>query len=467
MSTRPFGESPERSGDALGPFPRSVWIHPHTPEDSLDRTCRRVLRRSVLANKGVWPHLPENAHVFADEDSGIYTTRGHDGRLPIVHTGHQKLDKVMVKTQHNLTQTFLQRHVDTTCLCHPDDPCSYEHEPDKTKEVISQKGADRSKTPDFPKQILQPKQASNVDFPALPPLISQRVDRPPQQFPVSISASNKATLLKGKPDCQLHGGKPQRGPKQNQKEHPRVKPLVSSRTTPQIETQTSHDIGSTQTGNVHKEKVLFEGRSSMCSHLSVFAQFQMAEEQIILKDHTFKGGEVELGRSADGVHMAQTRAGSGTQNAAGPLDNAKCHIYRKDATVAKTKATGPGPDITVPGDMDGVQTWNSSGRCALQNAPFFTGTGHGLWSMPANCYLWVPEVYIPVNPLFFSNLLPPHGFGFNPCYTVGDFSLWPFQHGNCVNFPDNVNPSAAGRQGFPCPANVPPGFTAPDAFILI
>lgn len=52
---------------------------------------------------------------------------------------------------------------------------------------------------------------------------------------------------------------------------------------------------------------------------------------------------MELGRSADGVHMAQTRAGSRTQNTAGPLDNAKCHIYRKDATVAKTKATGPGP----------------------------------------------------------------------------------------------------------------------------
>lgn len=54
---------------------------------------------------------------------------------------------------------------------------------------------------------------------------------------------------------------------------------------------------------------------------------------------------MELGRSADGAHMAQTRAGSSTgsvQNAAGLLDNAKCHIYHEDATVAKTKATGPG-----------------------------------------------------------------------------------------------------------------------------
>lgn len=54
---------------------------------------------------------------------------------------------------------------------------------------------------------------------------------------------------------------------------------------------------------------------------------------------------MELGRSADGAHMAQTRAGrsiGSVQNAAGPLDNAKSHIYHKDATVAKTKATGPG-----------------------------------------------------------------------------------------------------------------------------
>lgn len=54
---------------------------------------------------------------------------------------------------------------------------------------------------------------------------------------------------------------------------------------------------------------------------------------------------MELGRSADGAHMAQTRAGSSTgsvQNAAGLLDNAKYHIYHEDATVAKTKATGPG-----------------------------------------------------------------------------------------------------------------------------
>lgn len=83
MSTRPSSKTdPPRFWDALGPFPRSMWIHPHTPEDSLDRVCGRVLMRSVLASKGVWPHLPENAHVFADEISGILSyTRRHDDSL--------------------------------------------------------------------------------------------------------------------------------------------------------------------------------------------------------------------------------------------------------------------------------------------------------------------------------------------------------------------------------------------------
>jgi len=55
---------------------------------------------------------------------------------------------------------------------------------------------------------------------------------------------------------------------------------------------------------------------------------------------------VELGRSADGTHMAQTPAGSRTgsvKNAAGPHDNAQCHVYHKNTTVTKTETTGPGP----------------------------------------------------------------------------------------------------------------------------
>ncbi|KAL0166177.1 hypothetical protein M9458_038021, partial [Cirrhinus mrigala] len=51
--------------------------------DSSLYTRGQVLKRYVLASKGVWPHLPENAHVFADEDGDIqsYTPRGHDGSL--------------------------------------------------------------------------------------------------------------------------------------------------------------------------------------------------------------------------------------------------------------------------------------------------------------------------------------------------------------------------------------------------
>lgn len=35
-----------------------------------------------------------------------------------------------------------------------------------------------------------------------------------------------------------------------------------------------------------------------------------------------------------------------------------------------------------------------------------------------------------VNPLFSFNFLPFPGFGLSPCYIVGDFSLWPYQHAN-------------------------------------
>ncbi|KAL1255973.1 hypothetical protein QQF64_014034 [Cirrhinus molitorella] len=391
MSIRPCEKTsktkPQRFGDALGPFPRSVWIHPCTPEDSLDRACGRVLKRYVLASKGVWPHLPENAHVFADEDGDIqsYTNRGHDGRLS-THKGHQRLDKVMLMTQHNMTQTLLQRDVDATCPCFPHDRCSHGHEPDKTIEIET----DRRNTEEFVKEIL-PKKATQKadipegpsveDFPPLPPPASPQVDRPPQQAPISKSGSYKATVFKGKPNIQLHGGKPQRDQKRNQKEHPGV----LANTTPKIEAQTIQGFidqpSSPQTGSACREKVILEKQSSLprCSPLP--------------KDHTFKGGDVELSSSADGAHMAETRAGSGTgsvQNAAGSLDNAKCHIYHKDAAVAKTKATGPGSDMSMPEDMDGIQIWNSSGMCPLQNAQFFTGTGHGLWLLPANCFLWFP-----------------------------------------------------------------------------
>ncbi|XP_042601656.1 uncharacterized protein LOC109046486 isoform X2 [Cyprinus carpio] len=482
--TRPCDKTsrtkPQRFWDALGPFPRSVWIHPSTPEDSLDRTCGRVLKRSVLASKGVWPHLPENAHVFA-EDGDIQSNRGHYSSLSTPSAGHQKLDKVMLMTQHNMTQTLLQGHVDAMCPCFPDDRCRHGHEPDKTIEIISHEEADRDKTEEMLEEI-QPKQATGKadipegpleeDFPPLPPPASPRVDRPPQQAPVSKSGSYKATVLKGKPKIQLHGGKPQRAQKLNQKEHPRV----SAKTSPKIEAQTAQGFidqpSSPQTESGCGEKVIVEEQSSLprCSHLPVFADFQMADEKIIPKDNTFKGEDVELGRSADGAHMAQTRAGSGTgsvQNAAGPLHNAKCHKYHEDATVAKTKAT----DMSVPENMDRIQTWNRSGRCPLQNTQFFAGTGHGTWSLPANCFLWFPApevdpLHMVVNPLFSSSFLPPPGFGLNPYYIVGDFSLWPYQHGNYVNFPDNVNPSAAGRQRFTCLANVPPGFTSADAFTL-
>lgn len=210
----------------------------------------------------------------------------------------------MLMTQHNMTQTLLKGHVNAMCPCFVDDRHSHGHEPDKTKEIICQEEANRRKTEKFLKQIQLPEQAtlkdisegpSNEDFPSLPPPASSRVDRPPQQAPISKSGSYKATLLKGKPNIQLHGCKPQRALKQNQKEDPRVKPHALAKTTPKIKTQTAQGFviqpGSPHTGSACREKVILQGQSSSprCSHLPMFAQFQKAEEQILPKDQNLKG----------------------------------------------------------------------------------------------------------------------------------------------------------------------------------
>ncbi|XP_043073904.1 uncharacterized protein LOC122323863 [Puntigrus tetrazona] len=301
MSARPCEETsrikPHRFWNALGPFPRSVWIHPCTPEDSLDRACGRVLKRSVLASEGVWPHLPENAHLFA-EDGAIRSRRGHYGSLSSQSMGHQKLDKVMLMTQHNMTQTLLQGHVDATCPCLPDDRCRHGHEPDKTMEIISQEQADGNKTEEFLEEIL-PKQAtrkadipegpSDKDFPPLPPPASPRVDRPPQQAAICKSGSYKATLLKGKPNIQSRGSKPQRAQKPAKKKHPKV----LAETTPKIEARTAQGLidQSSSPQSARRKEVRLDGRSSFprCSHLPVSEDVRMADEQIIPKDHTGKG----------------------------------------------------------------------------------------------------------------------------------------------------------------------------------
>lgn len=34
-----------RRPSALGPFPRYIWIHQDTPQDSLDKTCHEIWKR--------------------------------------------------------------------------------------------------------------------------------------------------------------------------------------------------------------------------------------------------------------------------------------------------------------------------------------------------------------------------------------------------------------------------------------
>ncbi|KAI4817587.1 hypothetical protein KUCAC02_010972 [Chaenocephalus aceratus] len=37
---------PRMFTSALGPFPRSTWIHPHVPRDNFDRVCEIIWKRA-------------------------------------------------------------------------------------------------------------------------------------------------------------------------------------------------------------------------------------------------------------------------------------------------------------------------------------------------------------------------------------------------------------------------------------
>ncbi|XP_051519331.1 uncharacterized protein LOC127420819 [Myxocyprinus asiaticus] len=318
--------------------------------------------------------------------------------------------------------------VTETCPRFPDEIYCHVHDPDKPKEIISQEEADRRRIEEFLKQLLLPKKATmkakipegllEEDFPPLPLAGSPWVDRPPQHAFLSKNGSYKASLLK--PAIQLTGGKPHRIQILNPKNLSRSKPLALTRPTKKIEIKTVQgsivQLRSFKTGsvleesNVCREKCMLEGQSSSlasCPHPPVSVQFHTGEVQMTPIDRTFKGGDVELGRSAyGGAHTAQNWAGStigSMRNAAGPADNANSHIYHEDATVAKKKATGSGPDMPIPEHMDRIQTWpwqcgmvewQNKGKCAQQSAPFPQGTGHvqpaprSPWSITANCSLF-------------------------------------------------------------------------------
>lgn len=48
-----------KSPSALGPFPRYIWIHQDTPQDSLDKTCHEIWKRVQGLPEALQPRTKE------------------------------------------------------------------------------------------------------------------------------------------------------------------------------------------------------------------------------------------------------------------------------------------------------------------------------------------------------------------------------------------------------------------------
>ncbi|CDQ94745.1 unnamed protein product [Oncorhynchus mykiss] len=64
---RPRRTALKRSWSTVGPFPRSLWIHPGVPEDDFDRVCAKIWRDSKKAGFGIWPHMEKDSMPPANE----------------------------------------------------------------------------------------------------------------------------------------------------------------------------------------------------------------------------------------------------------------------------------------------------------------------------------------------------------------------------------------------------------------
>ncbi|XP_042150925.1 uncharacterized protein LOC121838990 [Oncorhynchus tshawytscha] len=64
---RPRRTALKRSWSIVGPFPRSLWIHPGVPEDDFDRVCAKIWRDSKKAGFGIWSHMEKDSMAPANE----------------------------------------------------------------------------------------------------------------------------------------------------------------------------------------------------------------------------------------------------------------------------------------------------------------------------------------------------------------------------------------------------------------
>ncbi|KAL7830344.1 hypothetical protein SRHO_G00314710, partial [Serrasalmus rhombeus] len=393
---------------AVGPFPRSVWIHPHAPEDELDRVCFKIWKRSVWAKRHIWPHLAENAHRFADDP---LMENQSDGS-PAAVMRQREIDEVSLMVQREMAHTLQQEHPFQTT---DGDCCSLGDGPDHSEEIISREEAQRRIIEKFLKDVLitnREKKMKEVsegpsweDFPPLPSATSQWGQRLAQKSPIPIR--NKLS-----PDIPTSGCKSQTlddlPPPKPQRE---LRKQKCQRSNPVVFTKTAmmEEVQAAQASKAHNEPRSQLSRSCQSrdvkeaanvstveaaveskqmskkqghSDLPVFAAFQ-AGGKPMAENLPITGGDGLQGKSADGSRVAHDPAGTdtaSTREAAGPPQNARSHLFQEDATVLGRKTLSSATDkVGVPvGHMARVQAqpsqcdkaeWRKSSRYFPQKAP--------------------------------------------------------------------------------------------------
>lgn len=74
-----------------GPFPRSLWTHPYSPEDDFDRLCAEIWKRAERTKKGMWSYSLDYCSLF-NNDQTAETAKGLE-RYVIARVSLERLVK--------------------------------------------------------------------------------------------------------------------------------------------------------------------------------------------------------------------------------------------------------------------------------------------------------------------------------------------------------------------------------------
>ncbi|XP_026785936.3 uncharacterized protein LOC113536281 [Pangasianodon hypophthalmus] len=405
---RPRG-SPKRA-PALGPFPRSIWIHPDIPEDELDRVCFRIWRRSVLAQRGIWPHLAENVPRFMHDPLMMDINSISRQKRP------EEILAGMLVRQYELEEwTLLIKREKGQMPQHQSDTMA----PDPgilDETIISVTEANQRKIERFLKDVLIPdhdkkKEASfdslsMEDFPPLPSAAAPwnraqrdqakkdkkkkasfdnipKEDSPP--LPSAAAPWNRAQSDHAKKEIssiQASSSKSQvfnhltdPNPRRNKRlpKNQKFKPVTPTKSAIMEEIE---------------ELQVSKNRNELCIQPSDPSQrgdvTEPAKVKVSAEEAMSDGGGGLPGMSADGAHAPHNPAGTDTESmrkAAGTAKNAKNHLFQEDTTVPWWKTPGSASHKGAPeGHMARVQE---------------VELGNSSRSIPRNVAFPVPQAYVP------------------------------------------------------------------------